>query len=128
MKVQILAGRLVHEGVKKPTGLKILQMPKTGKHNFRKDWLQSEGVRRFVSQTNDAITLHTVDGDVVFNIDYPPGRHCLTCGEKLPDVGSDPFSDQCRAHVETHGATAEKTDRWPHGYIATNSFMTTLEG
>lgn len=126
MKVQILARRNAG-GIKKPSGLKILTLPKTGKHNFRADWLQSDGIRQFLTMADELITLHTVDGDKVFNIDYRPGRHCLTCGEKLPDAGADPYAEQCRAHVETHGAKAKKTERWPHGYIATKSYMTTLQ-
>lgn len=127
MKIQVLSRIDPARQVKVPTGLKLLEPPRNGKHNFRKDWLQQH--RPFISQTDQSITLHTVEGDVKFNIDYSAGRWCLATGEKLPDAGADPKAEQCRAHVEKLGSTAVKTERWPDGYLVcpANVFMTTLE-
>lgn len=126
MKVQILSRLDPNKGVKIATGMKLLEQPRKGQHDFRKDWLQQH--RQFITQTDAAITLHTVDGDVKFNIDYSPGRWCLTTGAKLPDAGADPHAEQCRAHVEKLDNPV-KTDRWPNGYLVCppNVFMTTME-
>lgn len=125
MKIQILSRFDEGRGLKKAIGMKILEPPRNGKHNFRKDWLQQW--REFITVTDGKIVLHTVDGDVSFKIIYAPGRHCLTCGEVLPDAGADPHAEQCRSHIEEHGEVAVKTERWPHGYIATKAYMTILE-
>jgi hypothetical protein len=125
MKVQILA-RLGPSGVKKPYGMKMLSAPNTGKHNFRKEWLEEH--RQFVTKTDERITLHTVDGDINFKVDHLPGRYCLTTGVRLPDVSKDPKAEACRAHVAAQ-KFAVKTPRWPHGYmvVAAKMINTTME-
>mgnify|MGYP003652305053 CR=1 FL=1 len=125
MKVQILA-KLGSSGVKRACGMKILSPPNTGKHNFKKEWLEEHS--HFITKTSTHITLHTVDGDVNFKIDHMPGRYCLTTGVKLPDASKDPKAEACRAHVAAQDNPV-KTDRWPHGYMVVSPKMinTTME-
>jgi hypothetical protein len=125
VKVQILA-RQAQSGVRKAYGMKMLSAPKSGKHNFRKEWLEEH--RQFITKTDKRITLHTVDGDINFKIDHLPGRYCLTTGVKLPDVSKDPKAEACRAHVKAQ-KSAVKTERWPDGYmvVAPKMINTTME-
>ena len=125
MKVQILA-RLGQSGVKKAYAMKMLSAPNSGRHSFRKEWLEEH--RQFITQTDKRITLHTVDGDINFKIDHLPGRYCLTTKLRLPDVSKDPKAEACRAHVKAQ-KSAVKTERWPDGYKVVQAKMisTTME-
>lgn len=73
---------------------------------------------------NPRIVFHTNDGDVAFLIKHMPGRYCLTCDERLPDAGAAgseaeaKLAAKCRKHVKSHGDSAEKSVRWPDGYMA----------
>ncbi len=124
MKVEILARWDESKGIKMPFGLKIKNLAKSGKQRFMPHWLRQW--KQFITQTTEQIILHGVDGDVVYRVDYAPGRHCMTCGESLPDERADPLAEQCRAHVAAHD-DAIATERWPHGYISTNAFNCTQE-
>jgi hypothetical protein len=117
MKARILA-EADESGRKRPTGLQLLNLPASGKQNIHQQTLAEW--RDYVTVTPAAIIVHTVDGDVQFDIDQPPGRYCLTCGERLPDMGSSTNEEslnaqKCLAHVAEHKKAAT-SDRWPHGY------------
>ena len=107
---------------KLPDGnIRFSSLPKSGFQRIAKKML--DGVLKPHTTINDkAIVIHSKDGDVVFDIIYPPGRFCLTCGEKLPnigEVGSEEEAErakECRDHVKTHGTKAETSKKWSHGY------------
>lgn len=126
MKIRITA-KAVYDENGKPAGkipdggIKFISLPKGGVQRITQKSL--EGVYKPHTTVSDkAIVFHSKDGDVVFDIIYPPGRFCLTCGDRLPDIGmvgskeEAALAKKCIAHVETHGAKAEKSQRWPHGY------------
>jgi len=121
MKLKIFS--TLKKGRKVAAGLGILNLPTSGKQRILKDTLNRFG--EFFTVAPDAITAHTVDGDVTFRICQAPGRHCLTCGEKLPGFGSTAQDDAaniaaCGAHIAEHEAAGDKVSRskrWPHGYM-----------
>ncbi len=132
MKVQIIASAPNADGVKHPTGIKILSLPKSGLQRIPVPALDKHA--GYITLDPDKITYHTVDGDVVFNIIHGPGRYCLTCDEKLPDHGGNGTmleaqrAAECLAHVAGHGKKAETSDAWPKGYShRPNTFDCTIE-
>ncbi len=129
MKVQTQS-RLTEGGKREIYGLDILNLPKQGKQKLTKRWLGIH--RKFISQDEKTITIHTITGDVIFHIDHglvngAQTRYCLTCNEVLPDGRADPFAKGCREHVKGHGGKAETSERWPHGYMVVNSYECTVE-
>jgi hypothetical protein len=75
----------------------------------------------FVSISESAISFETEEGTVSFDIVYPPGRFCLTCGEKLPNAGQSAEAEaenaaKCREHCESHGDAMVVEPKWPNGY------------
>lgn len=121
MKVRILA-ETDGEGVKHPSGLKIEKLPTHGQQRIHKDALLQWA--EWVTLSKGELILHTVDGDVKFNINHAPGRYCLTCDKQLPPNGVSGSEEEakaakaCRDHVAEHGDDAVTTDRWPNGYMA----------
>ena len=121
MKITILASEPDAEGVKHPTGIRITNLPNSGIQRIPMAALERH--KDHVTIDKKAITFSTVDGEIRFNITREPGRFCLTCGERLPDHGGNGTlveaqrASQCLEHVKKHGAKAEKTDEWPHGYL-----------
>ena len=130
MKVKTLSRPNSSTGVREIYGIQVVNLPKVGKQKLVPAWV--DRFKQFITQDAEKIVLHTVDGDVIFNIDHAcinnaPTRYCLTCNEVLPDQRADPFAEQSRAHVAAHGDSAEKSDRWPPGYMVVNSFECTVE-
>ena len=100
-------------------GIRFASLPRSGQAKISVNTLNE--LANHVTVTDTEITFITEAGPVVFDIVTPPGRWCLTCGEKLPDVGSTAAAEAenaqaCRDHVATHGNKAEKSVRWPDGY------------
>lgn len=129
MRVKTLS-RLLPDGKREIHGIDIINLPNCGKQKLSRRWLNT--FRKFVSQDEQRIVIHTTRGDVVFNIDHglvnnSQTRYCLTCNEVLPDARADPFADKCNAHVKEHGKSAETSPRWPHGYMVANSYECTIE-
>ena len=107
---------------KTPDGLcRITQLSPDGRQRLSKKQINGP-YAPFVKVANKTITFKSHDGDIVFAIKHQPGRHCLTCGERLPDPGpagsteEAERSKECIKHVDAHGKKAELSDRWPHGY------------
>ena len=117
-------------GAPKVYGIETTHLPKQGKQKLTPKFLSKQ--KKFISQFENEIVVHTVHGDIVFKIDHAcvnnaPTRYCLTCNELLPDQRADPFAEQSRAHVTEHGESAVKSERWPPGYRVVNSFECTIE-
>ena len=126
MKVQTLSRSDASKGIKVVHGIKILRLPNSGKQNLTTKTLQD--FKQFISQDDKAIIFHTVDGNVVFNIDRAPGRYCLSCEEKMLDSRDDPYNEKISEHVLEHGKSAVTTSRWPHGYeVFANHYHCTIE-
>lgn len=127
MKVHILATAPDPQtGVKLARGIRISNLPKNGIQKIPESELAKH--RGFFQITDDAIIYDTVDGPVRFEIEHEPGRYCLTCGEQLPDHGGNGTelearrAQKCRDHVAEHGADAETSAAWPHGYRHSRSY------
>ena len=116
MRIEVQSGGVEGQTARAIYGLRISHVTEGGRQRVLKSTLAE--FKQFVTRTKEQIVFHTLDGDVVFNIVWPPGRFCLSCKEELPSPQADPFADKCRKHVKTHGSDAEKTERWPHGYRA----------
>jgi hypothetical protein len=100
-------------------GLRFANLPRCGIQSIRAGSLKN--FEPHVTITDTEVVFDTEDGPVEFDVVYPPGRFCLTCGERLPDQGSTAAFEAenaaaCREHVATHGSKAEVSDKWPHGY------------
>lgn len=105
-------------------GIYFTSLPKSGEQRIAVSTLHE--LSGHVTVDPSHITFHTIDGDVQFEILFPPGRHCLTTGKRLPDLGRHAEAEaeaakQCREHVAKLGKKAVKTERWPHGYITLKS-------
>ena len=126
---------LLREGPDKPAhGVCISNLPNNGVQRINSSLLKGHEVSRFITVINDVITVNTVDGPVVFNVEREPGRYCLTCGEQLPDHAGNGTAleakraQACRDHVASHGAKAEKSPKWPHGYESyPNSYLCNID-
>lgn len=107
------------------TGIQLIKLAATRRHHFGKTWIAKHIDRGFVTKTDKAITLHTVDGDMKFSIDHPPGRYCLHCDTALPNededggfpAGHPELGKAARAHVaKEHKGAKSPNPNHPHGY------------
>ena len=71
------------------TGVRIEALPEGRRHHFTETSVEKYTAKGLMTKTDTTITLHTVDGDMLFNIDHPPTRVCLLCGEQLPNEDRD---------------------------------------
>lgn len=126
MKIRITAKSVYDENGnpagKVPDGaISFSSLPKSGFQRIAVKMLDG-ALKPHTTISDKEIVIHSKDGDVVFDIIYPPGRFCLTCGERLPDIGmvgskeEASLAKECRDHVKTHGTKAETSKKWPHGY------------
>ena len=123
MKLHILAEQETDAegnpvGPKREAGLRVENLPNRGRQRIPSSIISQ--FSRYITKGPEQIVFHTVDGDLAFRIIHPPGRHCLTCGERLAPAGKTPQEEAqnaaaARAHVLTHDNPVV-TDRWPHGY------------
>lgn len=107
-------------------GLQLLKLAPSRRHHFSPTQLALWKARGFCEITDSTITLKTVDGDMIFDIDHEPGRYCLHCNEKLhneeEDPGAIPQGDPrlgaaARKHVkEKHAGKKAAHSSFPHGY------------
>ncbi len=115
MNIQILAR--IENGVKRAAELKIIKAPQGGFWRPKLTWLQE--YRRYITRTPDSLILHTVDGDVIFPMNFDTGRWCLFTGEELPSRQDDPSNEETMKIMEKNsgGKKSPRPGRWPHGYI-----------
>ena len=72
----------------------------------------------WLDASDKTITIHTTDGDLVYNIVKKPGRYCCHCGEKLQD---DATGETAREHVAKKHAGKQSPDpENPSGYKMQN--------
>jgi hypothetical protein len=100
-------------------GIRFANLPKGGMQNISVNTLRE--LANHVSVSDEEIVFKTEEGSVAFDVVYPPGRYCLTCGERLPDAGSTAEHEAenakaCREHCEAHGKKMVTEQKWPHGY------------
>lgn len=100
--------------------LRFENLPVSGIQNVRATTLTKD-FADYVTITDDEVIFQTEEGPVEFDIVYPPGRFCLTCGEQLPGLGSTAEAEAenakaCREHCEAHGKKMVTDRKWPHGY------------
>jgi len=107
------------------------------RHHFGDASIKKYESRGLLTKTDSTITMHTVDGDMVFNIDHPPGRYCCHCGEAQQnenfDKGGDfiPQGDPrlgagARKHVaEKHAGKTSPDPSNPSGYKMKNYYGVT---
>lgn len=65
------------------TGFRLERLAEGRRHHFGPAQIAKYESRGLITKTDTTITMHTVDGDMLFNIDHPPGRYCCHCGEAL---------------------------------------------
>ncbi len=109
------------------TGVRLEKLAQGRRHHFLELTIEKYESRKLLTRTDKAIILHTVDGDMLFNIDHPPTRVCLLCGEHLPNedqgAGSSiPQGDPrlgagARKHMaDKHKNKPSPDPQHPHGY------------
>jgi len=116
------------------TGVQLISLQPGRRHHFSPEWVEKHVDRGLATLSKKDITLHTVDGDMVFHIDHGPGRVCLHCGEKLlseEDKSSYPaghpkLGEAARAHVaKQHEGVASPNPSFPAGYKFKHYYGTT---
>ena len=93
-------------------GLRLVKLAASRRHHFSPEKVEELKSQGFMSVSDKKITLHTVDGDMLFTIDHTPGVYCCHCGDELP-----PTEGACRAHVagKHEGVTSPDVSH-PAGY------------
>ena len=71
------------------TGVRLERLSEGRRHHFTETTVEKYESRGLMTRTKTSLVLHTVDGDMVFNIDHPPTRVCLLCGAHLPNEDRD---------------------------------------
>lgn len=91
-----------------------------------KEW--PEGV---ATVTDDAITLHCLNGDQVFKIEQTPGIYCLHDGKRFeldgPTVPHEQRGQAARDHVAANPGKKNADPANPSGYRVQTYYATTLE-
>lgn len=108
------------------TGVRLEALSGGRRHHFTETCVEKYEARDLITKTDKTITMHTVDGDMLFNIDHPPTRVCLLCGEQLPNEDRDGSNTPqghpnmgaaARAHMEEkHKGEASPDPQHPLGY------------
>lgn len=100
----------------------VVKVLRAGKRqNFSENFLQNP----FVTKSADKITLHGVDGDVVYKIKRVPGHYCSHCGVAIPDAGQvlDATTTVGQKHVrEKHVGAKSPDPQNPAGYERINHY------
>jgi len=92
---------------------------------FTENFLTGGEGEGWLSRKGAKVTIHGLDGDVVFAITQEPGRYCCHCGEKLPDDGD---GKAARKHVaEKHAGKTSPDAENISGYVMQNYYNCTLE-
>lgn len=86
-------------------GLRLVKLAPHRRHHFSPEKVAELKDQGFCSITDTTLTLHTVDGDMPFNIDHTPGVYCCHCGDELPAT-----EGACRAHVAEKHEGIESPD------------------
>lgn len=119
------------------TGVRLEKLAEGRRHHFLQKTVDKYVSRDLMTQTDTALTLHTVDGDMVFNIDHPPTRVCLHCGEHLPNEdkakggsfipqGDPRLGMAAREHVAAkHKGKVSPDPQHPSGYKYKNYYGVT---
>ena len=95
-------------GETKLSGLRIEKLAKARRHHFSQSMIDKYESSGLITKSDTAIVVHTVDGDMVFNIDHPPGRYCLHCGDALPNENFEKDGETIPQGNIKHGAGARK--------------------
>lgn len=113
------------DGETRWSGIRLLKLAPSRRHHFKPKMVDEYEKRGLATRTKDAITLHTIDGDMVFTIDHNPGRYCTHCGEALTNEedsttlpqGHPDLGKAAREHVAAkHKGKKSPDSSNPHGY------------
>lgn len=114
------------------SGVRLEKLAGGRRHHFTPATVEKYEKRGLLTKTDTTIVLHTIDGDMLFNIDHPPGRYCAHCGESLQDEnfeeggefipqGHAKLGAGARAHVEAkHKGKVSPDLNNPSGYKMKN--------
>ena len=114
------------------TGVRLEKLAAGRRHHFGQSMIDKYEGRGLLTKTDTTITLHTIDGDMLFSIDHPPGRYCAHCGESLQDEnfeeggefipqGNPKLGAGARAHVAAkHKGKTSPDVNHPSGYKMKN--------
>jgi len=109
-------------GLKAPvvSGIRVKRLPENGKQHLSPKLVKTGQSENWLTRTEDKITIHDEDGDVVFNIIRNPGRYCCHCQEKLTD---DADGAAARDHVtKKHDGKKSPDPQNPSGYLMINYY------
>ena len=107
------------------SGIQLLKLAPSRRHHFSPKQIDEWTERGFVTVNKKTITMHTIDGDMVFKLDHLPSRYCLHCGEALPNedvdgnwpAGHIKLGEGARKHVaEKHSGKESPNSSYPAGY------------
>ena len=102
------------------TGIEVLRVPASGKQNLSTKLVATGIAQGWLAHKKDKITFILKGKDLIMKVVQEPGRHCLHCGEKLPDDGTGAAA---RAHVEAaHPGADSPNPDVPSGYICPNYY------
>lgn len=104
------------------TGLRLLKLAKSRKHNLNASKYDELAARGLVSITANELIFHTVDGNMKFDILNFPCAECMHCGEIIeyefnlrdghPDRGK-----KIRQHIASlHSGESSPVASYPAGY------------
>lgn len=113
----------------KVNGVKVLRARRV--HHFTPDFVQGGAAEGWLSLSGGRITIHGVDGDVVYVIVRAPGHYCCFDDAALPDAGTMLASGLTigSTHVkEVHENAASPDPSNPSGYRKENFYTGVLEG
>lgn len=93
--------------------------------HFTENFLTGGEAEGWLERNGKKVTIHGLDGDVVFGIVQEPGRYCLHCGEKLADDGD---GRAARKHVaDKHAGQVSPDAENAAGYVMQNYYNCVLE-
>lgn len=119
------------------SGVRLERLAGGRRHHFGPAQIAKYESKGLITKTDTTITMHTVDGDMLFNIDHPPGRYCCHCGESLQNEqwedggafiaqGDSRLGAGARAHVAAkHKGKKSPDPSNPSGYKMKNYYGAT---
>lgn len=99
------------------------------RHHFPVDMVTKAVGEGWISLNQGRLTIHTLDGDVIYRIDRTPGAYCCHCGQRIGDgpAATSREADRRRTHTDECCDGADHPAEWPGGYEVINYFDCTLE-
>lgn len=111
-------------------GLSVAHTGMSREQNFARATVEEGLELGYLSIGKGQITLHAVDGDLVYKIVRGPGRYCCHCAQRIGEGGKGDKSAEAEAQahvVAAHAGIASPDKGNPAGYRWLRGFETLLE-